>query len=205
MPIWEWVVRLESRRQGGTELGDPHSGGGSSPAATIPPPLAGYQRSLSPAVVLLGVDPGAGAVHIHPVLRAIVAQCIQQEHLRGKDFDPNAVKVDIALAICHRISQLHQIVSRVISDESGVQKWAHAEAAHEVWVQGGFIPGGIRKSWRGRRCEFEWESPIVADILGCGDSGVPRADWPARSQPYFPRITREGLGREFPPQPEISP
>ena len=43
------------------------------------------------------------------------------------------------MEICHRIAQLGEIVTRVISDVSGVPKWNHAETAHDVWVRGGFL------------------------------------------------------------------
>ena len=162
-------------------------------------PLVGYASSLTPAAILLGTDPNPGAIAIHPVIRAIAAQCIQVEHLRDGAFQPTAVMIDIALEICHRISQLGTIVSEVISDESGVPKFNYAGAAHELWVQGGFIPDGIQQAWRGGRCDFSWECPTVADILGCADSGVPPAEWPHPQQLYFPRVVREGLAREYPP------
>ena len=107
------------------------------------------------------------------------------------------MKVEVALEICHRISQLGLIVSRVISDVSGVQKWNHAEAAHDVWVRGGFVHC-IRKTWLARRCQFDWECPTVADILSRAESGVPMAEWPAPQQGYYPRIVRGGAGPRLP-------
>ena len=173
--VWEWIIRMESRRlypgNDNSVMGDSfHPAPPTPTGAPLPPPE--YDAALTPAAILLGAQANPGAVQIHQLVRALTIQCIQAEHLTGGEFCTGRVKEAISHEIAHRIYLTKGQLDFVVLLRSGVLRYTMGEDAHAVWVQGGYVPGGIRRNHLG---QFTWVCPSPGEILGSGHSGASAA------------------------------